>query len=76
MFFFSRLMNTAATCGRSLATPVSFSTIEAMVTSSAGDLITASMAGSRPAQISSTFFFISACIFSSTEARVSPGKKS
>ena len=47
-------MNTPATRGRSSVLPVSFSTIEARVTISHGDLIGKS--GERVFQISSTVF--------------------
>ena len=73
MCFSSRLMNTPATRGRSSGLPVSFSTIEARVTISHGDLIGKS--SERLFHISST---VLACIFAMRDridCRVSPRSK-
>ena len=66
----SRLMNTAATRGRSSAVPVSFSTIEASVTNSSG--VSIGRSGARRAQISSTARVCARCIWSSICWRVAP----
>src|SRR6185437_5265870 len=73
IFFFSRLMNTEATRGRSSARPVSFSTIEARVTNS---LMSATgRPGTRLSQTSSTSRFWWASILSMICWRVAPRVK-
>ena len=73
MCFSRRLTNTPATRGRSSALPVSFSTIEASVTISPGDLIGRS--GARRFQISSTAFACAFAMRARIDWRVSPRGK-
>jgi len=67
----SRFMNTAATWPRSLARPVSFSTIEARITICSGEVI--GSAGLWPAQTAATAFCCASTMRSSTVWRATPG---
>ena len=70
IFCFSRLTNTAATRLRSSGLPVSFSTIEASVTSCSGVLTGRS--GLRRSQISASTRFCACCMRWITCSRVVP----